>query len=110
MIREIISEVAGYAHYEKRIIEMLKIGTGSSGKKALKLVKKRLGTMRRAKAKRNELEIVMQSMKHLTEHKEDEHKEHKDHKDHKDHKKDAHKGHKKEDHKKDEKKDETKKA
>ena len=99
MIREIVNEVAGFAHYERRVIEMLKVGTGASAKKALKLAKKRLGTMRRAKAKRNELETIMQSMKHTTEHKED------DHKDHKDHKKEVHKGHKGH-----EKKEETKKA
>eukprot|EP00826_Nyctotherus_ovalis_P054321 TRINITY_DN7105_c0_g1_i2.p2 TRINITY_DN7105_c0_g1~~TRINITY_DN7105_c0_g1_i2.p2 ORF type:complete len:131 (+),score=52.03 TRINITY_DN7105_c0_g1_i2:104-496(+) len=77
-VREIVREMAGSSHYERRITEMLKVGTGASGKKALKIAKKRLGTMRRAKAKRNELETLMQAMKHVTEHKDD--KEHKTHK------------------------------
>ena len=98
-VRDIVREIAGSAHYERRIIEMLKVGTGASGKKALMLAKKRLGTMRRAKAKRNELEAIMHTMRHLAEHKEDDHKEHKDHR--KDHKREHHKAHKK---------DETKKA
>ena len=90
-VREIIREVAGSSHYERRITELLNVGTGANGKKALKLAKKRLGTMRRSKAKRNELENLMQAMKHLTDYRED---------DHKDHKKEHHKAHKKDDSKK----------
>ena len=64
-VREIVREIVGFANYEKRMMEMLKVGTGASAKKALKLVKRRLGSMRRAKAKREELENAIQAMKHV---------------------------------------------
>ncbi|CEM14464.1 unnamed protein product [Vitrella brassicaformis CCMP3155] len=54
--REVIREVAGFAPYEKRIIELIKVGTAASLKRALKFSKKRLGTHRRGKKKREEME------------------------------------------------------
>eukprot|EP00920_Eleutheroschizon_duboscqi_P009378 GHVT01021540.1.p1 GENE.GHVT01021540.1~~GHVT01021540.1.p1 ORF type:complete len:111 (+),score=25.42 GHVT01021540.1:77-409(+) len=55
LVREVIREVAGFAPYERRIMELLKIGTAATEKKALKFAKKRLGTHKRGKAKRAEL-------------------------------------------------------
>ncbi len=75
MIREVIREIVGFTNYEKRMMEMIKVGTGVAAKKALTLVRKRLGSMKRAKAKQAELEIVVQNMRHAAEHKADEHKE-----------------------------------
>ncbi|EMR11641.1 hypothetical protein PNEG_00080 [Pneumocystis murina B123] len=51
-IRNIIREVAGFAPYERRIIELLR---NSKDKRARKLAKRRLGTFGRAKKKIEEL-------------------------------------------------------
>lgn len=55
-VRSIVREVCGYAPYEKRIIELLRIGCD---KRALKLAKRRLGAHVRAKRKREELSDVL---------------------------------------------------
>ena len=56
------------------MMEMIKVGTGAATKKALALVKKRHGSMRRAKSKRVELENAVQSMKRREEDPKEEHK------------------------------------
>ncbi|CAG8702235.1 13702_t:CDS:2 [Acaulospora morrowiae] len=55
-VRDIIREVAGYAPYEKRVMELLK---NSKDKRARKLAKKRLGTFTRAKRKVEELSNII---------------------------------------------------
>ncbi|CAG8514283.1 31516_t:CDS:2 [Gigaspora margarita] len=55
-VRDIIREVAGYAPYEKRVMELLK---NSKDKRARKLAKKRLGTFTRAKKKVEELSNII---------------------------------------------------
>ncbi|KAJ1721761.1 ribosomal protein L36 [Coemansia sp. RSA 2703] len=55
-VRDLIREVAGFAPYERRIMELLK---NSRDKRARKLGKKRLGTLRRAKRKVDELSNVI---------------------------------------------------
>ncbi|EPZ34903.1 60S ribosomal protein L36 [Rozella allomycis CSF55] len=55
-VRGLIREVAGFAPYEKRIMELLKNGRD---KRARKLTKRRLGTLRRAKRKIEELNNVI---------------------------------------------------
>lgn len=64
LVRDVIREVSGFAPYEKRIIEMIKMGTASTAKRAFKLCKKRLGSHKRAKAKSNELTRVVSEQKH----------------------------------------------
>ncbi|XP_065912060.1 large ribosomal subunit protein eL36-like [Dysidea avara] len=59
-VRDIIKEVVGLAPYEKRIIELLKIG---KEKRALKFAKKRLGTHRRGKRKREEMKATLMAMR-----------------------------------------------
>merc|ERR1712071_400109 len=59
-IRDIVKEVAGHAPYEKRTKELLKI---SKDKRALKFLKRRLGTHLRAKRKREELGNVLTQMR-----------------------------------------------
>ncbi|KAJ2961393.1 hypothetical protein NQZ79_g3408 [Umbelopsis isabellina] len=55
-VRELVREVAGFAPYERRIMELIK---NSKDKRAKKLCKKRLGTFVRAKAKVEELTNVI---------------------------------------------------
>ena len=55
-VREIVREIAGFAPYEKRVMELLRI---SKDKRALKFLKKRLGSHIRAKRKREEMSNVL---------------------------------------------------
>ncbi|CAF96620.1 unnamed protein product, partial [Tetraodon nigroviridis] len=59
-IRDTIREVCGYAPYERRAMELLKV---SKDKRALKFIKKRIGTHIRAKRKREELSNVLAAMR-----------------------------------------------
>merc|ERR1711957_1078206 len=63
LVKEVIREVAGFAPYEKRIIELLKIGSAATFKRALKLAKKRLGTHKRGKKKREEMSEAIAAMR-----------------------------------------------
>ncbi|EEA07466.1 60s ribosomal protein L36, putative [Cryptosporidium muris RN66] len=64
LVRQVIREVAGFAPYEKRMMELLKVGSASTAKRAMKFARSRLGTEKRAKKKRDELvEIIQQQRK-----------------------------------------------
>ncbi|KAG2265912.1 hypothetical protein Bca52824_072991 [Brassica carinata] len=52
--------VAGFAPYEKRTTEFLKVG---KDKRALKIAKRKLGTHKRAKRKREEMSSVLCKMR-----------------------------------------------
>ncbi|CAI0400597.1 unnamed protein product [Linum tenue] len=60
LVRNLIREVAGFAPYEKRITELLKVG---KDKRALKLAKRKLGTHKRAKKKREEMSTALRKMR-----------------------------------------------
>merc|ERR1739841_80675 len=60
LARDVIRDVCGFAPYERRAMELLSQGFD---KRALKYCKKRLGTHRRGKKKRAELENVLQAQK-----------------------------------------------
>eukprot|EP00919_Chromeraceae_sp_WS-2016_P058818 GHVR01139786.1.p1 GENE.GHVR01139786.1~~GHVR01139786.1.p1 ORF type:complete len:104 (-),score=27.15 GHVR01139786.1:225-536(-) len=60
LVREVVREVSGFAPYERRLLELIKVG---KVKRALKFAKKRLGTHKRGKAKREELIQVWNVMK-----------------------------------------------
>ncbi|KAF0853154.1 60S large subunit ribosomal protein eL36 (rpL36) [Andalucia godoyi] len=59
-VREVIREVSGFTPYERRVMELLKVG---KDKRALKLLKKRMGTHIRAKRKREEITNLMRRRK-----------------------------------------------
>uniref|UniRef100_A0A7S2FXS6 60S ribosomal protein L36 n=1 Tax=Alexandrium andersonii TaxID=327968 RepID=A0A7S2FXS6_9DINO len=63
LIREVVREVVGFAPYERRMIELLKVGSAAAFKRALKLAKKRLGTHRRGKKKREEMSEAVSAMR-----------------------------------------------
>jgi large subunit ribosomal protein L36e len=63
-VRSLIREVAGFAPYEKRITELLKVG---KDKRALKVAKRKLGTHKRAKKKREEMSSVLRKMRYCYE-------------------------------------------
>ena len=59
LVREVVREVAGFSPYEKRMLELLRVGDAQKDKRAQRFARRRLGTLRRAKAKRAELENVV---------------------------------------------------
>ncbi|CAN0268112.1 large ribosomal subunit protein eL36 [Petromyzon marinus] len=59
-VRDLIREVCGHAPYERRAMELLKV---SKDKRALKFIKKRLGTHTRGKRKREELSNILAAMR-----------------------------------------------
>ena len=63
LVREVIREVAGFAPYERHMMELIKIGTSGTLKRAVKLAKARLGTQLRAKRKRDELVQALQNLR-----------------------------------------------
>ena len=63
LIREVVREVAGFAPYERRMIELIKIGSSATLKRSLKLAKKRLGTHKRGKKKRDEMVDAIAQMR-----------------------------------------------
>merc|ERR1712223_415642 len=65
-IRDIVREVSGFAPYERRAIELLRI---SKDKRALKFCKKRLGSHVRGKKKREEMSGVIQAQRKAAAHK-----------------------------------------
>ena len=62
-VREVVSEVAGLMPYEKRVIELLKVGRE---KRALRFLKRRLGTHQRATRKREKLSDVMRAQQTMS--------------------------------------------
>ncbi|KAM7125188.1 large ribosomal subunit protein eL36-like [Molossus nigricans] len=59
-VRDMSQEVCGFAPYEQHAMGLLKV---SKDKRALKFIKKRVGTHIRAKRKREELSNVLAAMR-----------------------------------------------
>merc|ERR1712226_183445 len=64
-VRRVVREAVGYAAYEKRCTELLKI---SKDKRALKFCKKRLGTHSAGKRKREQMQEHIQEEKRAKKH------------------------------------------
>jgi len=59
-VRDLIREVVGFAPYERRAQELLRIG---KEKRCLKFLKKRIGSHDLAKKKREEMQSILQAMR-----------------------------------------------
>ncbi|CAF2634351.1 unnamed protein product [Rotaria sp. Silwood2] len=55
-VRDLVREIVGFMPYERRAMELMKVGRD---KRALKYVKARLGSHQRAKKKRDELQAAI---------------------------------------------------
>ena len=62
-VREVVQEVCGLAPFQKKMVEMIKTGVAIKEKKAVKLARKRVGQLKRAKHIRDNLLNLIQAQK-----------------------------------------------
>ena len=63
LLTKTIKSVAGFSPYEKRALEMFKVGNTKLDKRAKKFLKKRLGTWSRANRKTEEIQTLLKKKK-----------------------------------------------
>ncbi len=59
VVRKVVHEITGHAPYERKVMEVLKQSKAKGPKLAYKLLKRALGTHRRALRKREELQTAV---------------------------------------------------
>jgi len=64
-VREVIGEICGLMPFERKMVELIKTGIPSKEKRSVKLAKRKLGTLGRAKNKKQQMDnyILAQSRK-----------------------------------------------
>ena len=64
-VREVIGEICGLMPFERKMVELIKTGIPSKEKRSVKLARRKLGTIRRAKNKKQQIDsyLLAQSRK-----------------------------------------------
>ena len=55
-VREVIAEICGLMPFERKMVELIKTQIPSKEKRAVKLARRKLGTLRRAKNKKGQMD------------------------------------------------------
>ena len=63
LVRDLVSEVVGMSPYERRLLDMLKIGGTGAEKRMYKFAKRRLGSHKRATKKREQIKETYGKMR-----------------------------------------------
>ena len=58
-VRAVVNEICGLAPYERKMLEMIRTGNQKKEKSAVKQARRRLGSQRRAQAKRDQMIAVI---------------------------------------------------
>jgi len=62
-VRQVIAEICGLTPFERKMVELIKTGTVSKEKRAVKLARRKLGSQKRANAKREQITAVIMAQK-----------------------------------------------